>query len=502
MKIKKILNILNPQPQIGGLEISDSDLRFFLIKGKSFVSASVKLLGKNNLKIALSKLHSQIVSKSKKKIYVVLSVPDTNAYVQVFNLPIMAIENLDEAAKLNLQMITPTDFSGVYADWQKVGEVEIDGGQLEILGAFAQRQIIDEFVKCLKETNFVVTAIEFSSLAASRLISGLKNASETCLLLRLDAGGLSFSLIKNYNLYFNHFVPWPISEERQISMDALKDLIIRETQKVLNFSNKHWPEAVFNNTLLIAPALEEKISQIITENFSLSVQKITLPSELTSPDGQWSIVNSQLPSLTSDWFSVLGSAIRGLMPRSEDTIISLFAPGTEDEFKQQRIIYFIKIWKNIILTSLFFVLIAFIAIDAFLIKTINSLNNQTANFINQPGQEVFNKIQEEAKNFNAKIELALLAKSQVFDQTPLLEKIKNLAGQDITIDRIFIQSPDLPILFNGRAVSEKAIIDFKTALEKDSSFKEINLQLSSIASASGGLFKFSITFKYVQPSSN
>ena len=29
MKIKKILNILNPQPQIGGLEISDSDIRFF-----------------------------------------------------------------------------------------------------------------------------------------------------------------------------------------------------------------------------------------------------------------------------------------------------------------------------------------------------------------------------------------------------------------------------------------------------------------------------------------
>ena len=50
MKIKKILNILNPQPQIGGLEISDSDIRFFLVKGKSFVSASVKLPDKKILK--------------------------------------------------------------------------------------------------------------------------------------------------------------------------------------------------------------------------------------------------------------------------------------------------------------------------------------------------------------------------------------------------------------------------------------------------------------------
>ena len=122
-----------------------------------------------------------------------------------------------------------------------------------------------------------------------------------------------------------------------------------------------------------------------------------MPSELTSPDGQWSIINSQLLSLTSDWFSVLGSAARGLIPRAKDIIISLAGTGTEEEFRQHRTINFIKIWKNVILTSLSFILIAFIAIDAFLIKTVNSLNNQTANFINQPGQETFNKIQEEAK---------------------------------------------------------------------------------------------------------
>ena len=69
--------------------------------------------------------------------------------------------------------------------------------------------------------------------------------------------------------------------------------------------------------------------------------------------------------------------------------------------------------------------------------------------------------------------MALQAKNQVSDPTLLLEKIKNLAGQDITIDRIFIQSPNLPILFNGRAVSEKAIIDFKNALEKIPNSKKL-----------------------------
>lgn len=498
MNFKRVLNILNPQPRIGGLEISDSDLRFFLIKGKSFVLASVKLpvgvveggkvKDKNNFKAALSKLHSQITSKSGKKIYAVLNIPDINIYVQAFNLPMIAAGNLDEAAELNLQMISPTDFSGVYADWQKIGEVEIDGGQLEILGAFIQRQIIDEFVECVREANFIVSAIEFSSLAVSRLISELKNTNATCLLLRLDAGGLSFSFIKNNNLCFNHFVPWPVLEKRQISMDVLKDLIIRETHKVLNFSNKHWPEAVLNNMLLIAPALEEKISQIITENFSFSVQKLTLEST----------AYSRLSSLTSEWFSALGSAMRGLIPRAKDVFISLIIPGTEEEFQRQRTIDFIKIWRNIVLTSLFFVLVIFIATDAFLIKTVNSLNNRLANFINQPEKEVFSNLLEEAEKFNAKMDLALQAKSQVSNFTPLFEKIKNLAGNEIIIDRIFIQSQDLPILFNGRAVNEKAIIDFKTLVEKDSEFKEVNLPLSGIASDSDGLFNFNITFKTKQ----
>ncbi|MEK7162905.1 MAG: hypothetical protein AAB696_01310, partial [Patescibacteria group bacterium] len=481
--------------------------RFFLVKGNNFVSAFIKLpvgvieggkiKDKNNFKIALSKLHSQITLKLKKKIYIILSVPDINVYAQVFNLPMMAVDSLNNAAKLNLQMISPTDFSGVYADWQKIGEVENDGGQFEILSAFIQRQIVDEFIDCLKEANFVISAIEFPSLAVSRLISGFSvSVSNVDFLLRLNAGGLSFSLIKKNNLYFNHFVPWPISEERQISINVLKDLIVRETQKVLNFSSKHWPGTVFNNILLIAPALEDKISQIISENFSLSVQKLILPSKLTSVDGQWSIINDKLPSLTSDWFGVLGSAVRGLIPRSEDIIISLADTGTEEEFRQHRIVNFIKIWRNIILTSLVFILIAFIAIDAFFIKTVNSLNNQFANFINQPQQKAFGSFEKEVKNFNDKVKLALQAKNQVSDFTPFFEKIKNLTGKEIIIDRIFIQSSELPILFNARAINEKAIIDFKTAMGNDSEFKEINLPLSGITQSSDGLFKFSITFKY------
>jgi hypothetical protein len=488
---RKFFNVINPQPLIGGLEVGDSDLKFLLVKGSNFVSTSVKLpvgtiiegkiKDKESFKASLLKLHSQITPKQKKKIYAVLNISDADVYTQTFNLPAAAAGNLEEAARLNLQMISPTDFSTVYADWQKIGEIDIDGGQLEILGAFANRQIIDDYVECLKETNFVVAAVEFSSLAISRLVSKSENGNPF-ILFRLDAGGLSFSLIKNNNLYFNRFVSWPATEERSISLGALKDLIVRETQRVLNFAGKFFPQDQIKDILLIAPALEDKISQIIAENFSVSSRRFTLEST----------------KMSSDWFGVFGSASRGLTSRAKDIFISLASVGTEEEFRRHRIINFIKIWRNIILTSFSFVLMIFIAADIFLAKTVGSLNNQIANLTNQPDQNVFNKIEEDAKNFNAKIELALKAKNQVSDWAPFLEKIKNLTGGEIEIDRIFIQSKDAPILFNGRAASEKAIIDFKTVLEKEPEFKEINLPLAGIVPTVDGKFQFSITFEYVK----
>ncbi len=493
--LKRILNILNPQPLIGGLEVGDADLKFLLIKGGDFISTSVKLpvgtivdgkiKDKENFKAGLLKLHSQITLKNKKKIYAVLNISDVNIYAQTFNLPAAAGNNIEEAARLNLQMISPTDFSTVYADWQKIGEIDIDGGQLEILGAFTNRQIVDDYVECLKETNFVVAAVEFSSLAISRLVQ--ESSGNPLLLLRLDAGGLSFSLIKNNNLYFNRFVSWPTTEGRSISLSVLRELIVRETQRVLNFAGKYFPQDQIKDILLIAPALEDKISQIITENFSVSSRRLTLESAK---------LDKNLLALTPDWFGVLGSALRGLTPRAKDIFISLASVGTEEEFRQHRVINFVKIWRNIILTSLSFILMTFIAVDIFLAKTAGSLNNQIANLTNQPAQETFNKIEEEAKNFNIKVDLALKAKSQVSDWAPFLEKIKNLTGEEIIIDRIFIQSKEAPILFNGRAASEKAIIDFKTVLEKEPEFKEINLSLTSIAPTADGKFQFSITFKY------
>ena len=76
-----------------------------------------------------------------------------------------------------------------------------------------------------------------------------------------------------------------------------------------------------------------------------------------------------------------------------------------------------------------------------------------------------------------------------------MEKIANLTGSNITIQRIFIQSIDAPVSFSGQAASQAAILGFKDALGRDPEFSDVNLPLSSISPVSGGLLNFTLSFK-------
>lgn len=491
---KKILKLFSYQPLIGGLEINDFNLRFVYIKKGNVFSASVKLeLGtvkdgkiqnhQNFLK-SLSQLHSKITRYSRKKICVIITIPDNNVYVQMFNLPESAETQLEEAAKLNLQMISPIDFERAYSDWQAVGKSREN--ELEILGAFVQSELIDEFDSSLKEAGFVPVAIEFSGLSLARLASELGegvNPQNPFILFNVGVNGLNFSLIKNNNLYFNHFVSWQsvYGDERRVAFESFKKLIIEEIKKVLNFSITHWGHQT-NAIFISSNGLIEEIAKIVSENFSFNSKILTLKN---------------FKNFEKDWFLALGAGFRGLMPRSQDSIISLSKIGTEKEFYRQRTAVFLKIWRNIILASLTTILIVFISADIFLVKIIGNLNNQFSALKTSQGSsmEEFNKFQEEAANINKKINMAASIYDSRLLWSEFLENVKNKTGDDIVLKRISVQSIDLPVFVSAWAQNEQKALEFKERLASDNHFSEIELPIARITPSAGGV-EFSISFKF------
>ncbi len=501
MNYKKIFKILNPQPKIGALEISDVDLKFSLIKDDKFISYSAKLAagvvedGKisdyKRFVSALSVIHSQITAKAKEKLNVIINFPDNNVYFQVFNLPMLE-GNLEEAVDLNLKMISPTDFSKVYSDWQAIGEEVIDGrDQLEILGAFSESQMIDEFDKSLKEANFMPVAFEFSGLALARLavdFGANVSKNKPFILFYIGVNGLSFNLVRNGNLYFNHFVPWQMvhSEIKEIPMDLFKKLIIDDVKKVLSFYNTRWKEQI-DEMILVTYGLNDAIVKIVSENFSFSkVEPLSLKK----------IGDVAPENIQPAWFSVLGSAIRGITPRSKDNMISLAKIGTEEKFFQHRILDFIKIWRNVVLITLAVVLIVFIGINnLFLDKTIVSLNNQISGLgqYKQSERGEFEKIKKDIESFNQKIDFAVKVSAERSAWSEFFEKIGNLAaGDSISIRRIYVQSIDMPLLFNALGPSEDAAIDFKNKLIAEG-FNNVDLPITKINRTDKGV-EFMVSF--------
>ena len=496
MNFKSFLNILNPQPKIGALEINDLELKFCRLDGNVPFLASLKLpvetikdgkiVNRENFLASLIELRRQIVPGKKKKICAVINIPDSHVYTQVFSLPAVGNNYFEEAAKLNLQMISPVNFENAYADWQMIGKNAGPSGESEFLGAFVEKQIINEFDAVLKEAGFVPAAIEFPGLSLARLAAGLGAFEDktSCLLLYVGGQGLSFNLIKEGSLYFNHFVSWQsvYGNERKVTFEAFKKFIIDEVKRVISFYGSRFNGQI-NNFILVASGLEKEILKAVSENFSVKTQPLILKT---------------FKDLPIDWFPVFGSTLRGIIPRSQDTIISLASVGTEQEFYGQRIIYFATVWRNVVLTLIGIILAIFALTDGFLIKTEKSLNERLSTLGSAQRQQSetaeFNSLKEKVENFNKKIGLISSVYSQRLNWTSFLEKIKELAGDEIILTRLFIQSLQMPILINAQAINETAALEFKNRLEGDSRFEAVEMPITKITPTANGI-NFTIVFK-------
>lgn len=491
---KKILNFFNPEPLIGGLEISDTFIRFVQFRGAKAKIISLKLppaavedgkiKDKGQLLLALSNLHGQLVLRKKKKIYVIASISDGNVYTEIFSLPKSAESDLNQAANLNLRMISPIDFEDSYSDWQTVGEKTASGlSQLEILSAFVQKKTIDDFEEIIKQSGFDIAAIEFPSLALARALGELGDnfdRGKNYFLMKVASEGLSFSLFKNNNLYFMHFVSWASAygQNRQVTFESIKNLTISEIRKVLGFYENHWNESLVE-IILVTPTLREEIAKIIEENFSnLKVRNASL---------------KQFQNLEPSWFSVVGSALRGLISRSQDVFISLASSGTEENFKNYQVISFIKIWRNTILTFLAAILAFLGGLNFLLASNYSELEARKKDISLNPEFDVILELRQEAQNFNQKVNFLSVAAKERNKWSPFANKIIELSNaSDIILKRIFIQSADSPVLLVGEATNEDKVFSFKKVLGEQTEFSNINFQLSNF-SQTGGKFTFSIT---------
>lgn len=501
-KINRLRQSIFARPNIGGLEISHASIKYLAIKGsRSITQASLKLppgiieQGKltnaEQFIAALKSLHTQIAPPSN-PVNIILVIPSSLVYVQAFSVPMMGPEEQEEAIDLNLQMISPGKINESYYDWQEIKKNDA-AGHVDLLGAFAGAPLINEYMTALTAANFNVVSVEFPGLSLSRLVKERWQAvasNEHYLLLYINSEGVLVSILKNANLYFAHFTPWTdvvvATSERPIAFADIQTFIAQEIQRVLAFYlGKSGQNLV--NALLISPMFNYEIVQIAEQKFSLVMQNLTI---------------SELPDLSPSWFPALGASLRGLIPRSKDTFLSLSETSAKTEYYQERTLSLLSLCRNIVGGALLFVFIAYLVVDAVFYRTEKASGGKAPTLTVTINTAEVQMLRDEAIRFNQLTTLTKIAKGQEAHWSPVFDALRGTTGTNITMTRIFADRANLSLIVTGTATNELAAINFKGRVERIPPVKSVSLPLSQIKTEGENMVSFALTAVLNSPYSN
>lgn len=216
------MDFLTLKPEAFGLDISDLSLKIIKLKKKrgalglaSFGEAKIKsgIIEEGEIKDeeTLAKIIREALTKVRgEKLnskYVISSLPEEKAFLQVIQMPPMTEEELKRAVRFEAENYIPLPIEEVYLDFQIVKPLYNHLDHLDVLIAALPKKTVDSYTSCLKKAGFIPWVLEIESQAISRAL--VKNEVSPCPLLLIDLGATktSFIIFSGYSLRFTSSIP-------------------------------------------------------------------------------------------------------------------------------------------------------------------------------------------------------------------------------------------------------------------------------------------------------
>jgi hypothetical protein len=225
------------------------------------------------------------------------------------------------------------------------------------------------------------------------------------------------------------------------------------------------------------------LSKWISETYKLLPLNVNFPSYM-----RW---------VTKEWFSIIGAALRSLIPRYKDTIVSLSPVGTEESYEQNHLYRVASLWTKVALVVMMSLTLTMSLLD---ITFFTAIKNRYQQALAKPIDVITTNKEAElvrkADEFNTLV--AILEKTQTYkkDWKAILSNIFDSSKQNyINIQRILISNaPANNITIQGKAAKKDAVISWKKSLEASGLIKDISLPLEALVETSEGV-SFSLNAK-------
>ena len=216
------MDFLALKPEAFGLDISDLSLKIVKLKkrGNFFTLSSY---GKEEIEPGLikggeikdEKKLAEILRESIKKVrgkklktnYVVASLPEEKAFLQVIQMPRLPEEDLKSAVIYEAENYIPTPLEEIYLDYQIVPPIYDHLDHLDILIAALPKKTVDPYLSALKLAGFVPKVLEIESMAIARALIKGGATTQPILLIDLGATRTSFIIFSGQSLRFTTSIP-------------------------------------------------------------------------------------------------------------------------------------------------------------------------------------------------------------------------------------------------------------------------------------------------------
>ena len=268
------MNLLTLKPEAFGLDISDLSLKLVMLekKGKDVSLASFGRTGippgivehgeikkEKTLADLIKHLVLHIKGKRIKTKYVVCSLPEEKAFLDVIQMPPIIDGELEEAVRLEAENYIPLPINSVYLDSEVVRPLYDHVKNIEVLVGAISKNIVDSYIRTIKLAGFQPLALEIESLAISRAVISKKETAQSLLIIDFGATRTSIIIFGGESVRFTTTIPVS-SGGLTNSIAKVLNITPDDAEKLKTTYGMHKKE-IFEATI---PPLTDLIEQIKT----------------------------------------------------------------------------------------------------------------------------------------------------------------------------------------------------------------------------------------------
>jgi Tfp pilus assembly PilM family ATPase len=461
-----LVSLFTKKERIAGLEISDAYLRIALltIKEKEGIKkAEVVFLkeepltqgivvdgiiqNKNLFSSTLKKLLKGLPTKLK---FGIISLPPNKVYSHTFTFP-KSVEGrrLEETIKLAVDFQLPMKPTDVYLDWEKVEPAE----ESKIFLAAAPKAVVDDYLAAADSVGFGIIAVEFHPISFGRVIDLPKN--ESAIVTSRYESGVVISVIRDWNPEFSRYLP-----KEYLAGDSITE----EVRKVKDFYESK----------------DGKIGKVIDLSESKAAGKLGHDAKLQPESGKWLVS--------------VGAALRGLLPRADDNLVSMMPVGTEEAYEYHKAIVFAKLLSDFTIGLSIVFSATFIGTWLFMLSMQQNLITLSGDYGTNmvlPADTV--SLENRAASFNS----LMAAAGEIIGGSPrwsvVFEEIRAKLVPGISINTADFNLSSLFI--SGTAKNRNQLNSFKQSLESSPLFAGVTLPLTNLNQKENIPFSMSLSLK-------